>query len=108
MATLTLTSDSFGPAMARAGVAMLRRLANVEASVDGVPVVGLLTDAPELAPLGGLAAQAHALQFDCLAADLPDWAVAGTAVSLPAGAYRVVVRTDRTDLGQVSLTLERA
>lgn len=107
MATLTLNADHLGDIFARAGVSMLQRMANVQAMIDGVPVVGLLSTDTALPSLGGMSVQAGRLRFDCLAVDLPPSIAEGASVTIAGAAYIIALRTDRTDLGQVVLELER-
>lgn len=93
---------------ARAGAALVGRLANLRATVAGVAVVGVLTDEPVMADVGSLAAQARRWRLECLSADLPAGATVGAAVSIPAAQCVIAERADWPDTGLSTLTLERA
>lgn len=93
---------------ARAGAALIDRLANLQATVAGVVVVGVLTDEPVLADIGSMAARARRWRFECLSADLPAEANAGAAVSIPGAQCVIAERIDRPITGLSTLTLERA
>lgn len=108
MALLTLPNALPGDAFARAGLAMLRRLANAEALVDGVPVVGSLRATAQQPSLGGLLMQAATLDFDCITGDLPSGIREGDTLAVNGAAYRVAARVDQPELQQTTLTLERA
>lgn len=108
MATINLPADHLGDVFARAGVAMLQRMANAQATIGGQAVVGSFATEAALPQLGAMQVQASRLRFDCLATDLPPGIAEGASVTISAQPYLVALRTDHTDLGQVTLELERA
>lgn len=109
MGIVTLpTLDTSADVFARAGLAICQRLANVEAVIDGVPVVGWDTNAQQTADLAGMPTRNTRRSFSCMSVDLPPGVKeVSSAVTVGATAYRVAVRTDHKDLGQVTLDLER-
>lgn len=123
MATITLpTANLPRDIIARAGVAMLGRLANIEASVAGSPVVGRIKADPALPDLGGQLVQSTQVALLVHANDLPLATAEGATVTLQAAdvpaslaagrtgtlTYAVAQMTPMPDLGLVTLALERA
>lgn len=115
---INLPSEIF----ARAGVAMLTRMANVQATIDGTPVAGRIAIEPAMPDLGGMAVQANNVALLVHADDLPPATAEGSVVTLQAAdvpatmaagrtgtlTYSVAQMTPMPALGLITLALERA
>lgn len=123
MATIALPAANLpSDIFARAGVAMLSRLANVEASVAGSPVVGRIKVDPAMPDMGGMTVQANNVALLVHADDLPPATAEGATVTLQAADVPAVMAAGRTGLltytvaqmdpmpalGLIALALERA
>lgn len=97
--------------VARAGTAVVRRLANAEVVVLGHTFSGHLRQAPETIALGGGLAQSQAVMLDALRADVEAAPVdlrERQCLQVDGQPWVIVQRTDRPLLGQVTLHLEPA
>lgn len=108
---MPLTAAPMAAALAQAGERVLARLANAELVFFSGSVFGLLSDEPAELMLGGMAVQARRKVFVTMAADLD--ALLGGVAEGAEGAingtpWRVALRTEHPQTGQVTLTLERA
>jgi len=114
MATIVLpaVADAAAAIFARAGLAMLQRLANVSGTLDGTAIAGQLLDDAALPNLGGLAVQSNNLRLNVYTGDLPAGAGVGSVLVIAtgqrAGTYSVQLLTPQDDLGLTTLQLERA
>lgn len=123
MATIALPAANLpSDIFARAGVAMLSRLANVNAAIDGSRVAGRITQDPALPDLGGQLVQSSNVALLVHADDLPPATAEGSAVALQAAEvpaslaagrtgtlnYAVALMSPMPELGLVTLMLERA
>lgn len=109
MAILSIPTNNSGDVFARAGVAMLGRLANVETYINGgaTPVVGWKTKDPLAPVVGGVSVQSSATRVTYLVADLPDGAGVGSSVVIGALSYEVALATPNEVLGWMIFDLER-
>lgn len=109
MATITLPTDTTSDVFARAGQAIMRRGANVEALIDGVGVVGYHSRTPALSAMADLRAQNTEHILDVLTADLPGGVAEGSTVVIGAASYLVGRPPEATaDYGITRLHLEVA
>jgi hypothetical protein len=109
MATITLPTDTTGDVFARAGLAIMRRAANVQAVIAGSSVVGYHSRTPALSALADLSAQNVSHILDVLTADLPGGVVEGSMVTIGAASYLVGRPPEVTsDYGITRLHLEVA
>lgn len=108
MPLVSLPANVSAAATQRAGLAMLNRLANVQAVVAGVPVVGWRRRRPDQAAMTDLAVQATSDQLVVATADLPAGVDPGTSIVIDGQAWAVATRSDHVELGHTRLDIERA
>jgi len=110
MGLISVPTDSFAAIGARMGQAVMRRMANAVATVQGVPDLAVhFSEHPSREVVGGVLAQTHAVMVTMLAADMPAATDQGSPVQIGAHAWVVATQPEldaRT--GLVSFALEVA
>lgn len=104
-----MTTAAMAAFVARAGTAVVRRLANAQAVVLGHSFAVHQRQQPELIGLGGGMAQSQSIVVDALLADVqaaPVCLLEGECLQIDGQGWKIVARTDRPLLGQVTLQLE--